>query len=185
MSATGLTLQERLARSGIPPAEIIEDVEEFLSKNKDIKAEDAHQKLQNDYRKYKILESEMKALKEKITENLPDYEQAKQVINFLKMKKANNETLKTSYKLTDEVYQHAEVEDLDSFVLYMGAYVMVEYPLDEGEEFINKNIAAINQRISEIDEELEYILNQITIVEVSTAHFINYMISSNKAKSTA
>uniref|UniRef100_A0A0K0DXM0 Prefoldin subunit 3 n=1 Tax=Strongyloides stercoralis TaxID=6248 RepID=A0A0K0DXM0_STRER len=185
MSATGLTLQERLSKSGIPPAEIIEDVEEFLSKNKDLKVEDAHQKLQNDYRKYKILESEMKASKEKIIENLPDYEQAKQVIKFLKMKKANNETLKTSYKLTDEVYQHAEVEDLDSFVLYMGAYVMVEYPLDEGEEFINKNIAAINQRINEIDEELEYILNQITIVEVSTAHFINYMITSKKAKSTA
>uniref|UniRef100_A0A0K0FGB7 Prefoldin subunit 3 n=1 Tax=Strongyloides venezuelensis TaxID=75913 RepID=A0A0K0FGB7_STRVS len=185
MTTVGLTLQERLTKSGIPAAEIIEDVEEYLKKNKDLTAEDAYQKLQNDYRKYKILESEMKAMKEKINENLPDYEQAKQVIDFLKMKKASGETLKTTYKLTDEVYQHAEVEDLDSFVLYMGAYVMVEYPLDEGEEFINKNIAAINKRITEIDEELEYILNQITIVEVSTAHFINYMVINKKNKPTA
>uniref|UniRef100_A0AC35TYT0 Prefoldin subunit 3 n=1 Tax=Rhabditophanes sp. KR3021 TaxID=114890 RepID=A0AC35TYT0_9BILA len=182
MSSSALTLQERIDRLGVPTAEVIEDVDSYLKVRPELSAEDAHQNLQTDYRKYRMIVGELTNQKEKIAESLPNFNQCKAIIEVMKKKKEAGKTLTTQYKLADEIYQTATVEDLDSVILYMGAYVMVEYPLDEAETFMNKNITEVTKRLTDLDEELEFVANQVTTTEVSMAHFINHIVLKNKGK---
>lgn len=98
--------------------------------------------------------------------------------------------MEVSYKLAENIYSKAVVENIDEVCLWLGASVMVAYDLDEAKQVLEKNIADIEKwyvfrlkvprdltglkflqfRNTDLNEELDFIKDQITTTEVNIAH---------------
>jgi len=51
---------------------------------------------------------------------------------------------------------------------------MLEYPLDEAVELLTNKLGAAERNVKGIIEDLEFLREQITIMEVNTARVYNY-----------
>lgn len=115
---------------------------------------------------------------------IPDAEKNLQVIDLLKEKKANQEesddpsdkTIETNYELDSTLYTRATIdtEKLNSVYLWLGAEVMLEYPLDEAVELLNSRLASHKKQLEMIEEDLEFLKENITTMEVNTSRLYNW-----------
>lgn len=99
------------------------------------------------------------------------------------MKKENNQhELITNYELNDTLYNKAEIniENLDSVYLWLGAEVMLEYKLDEAVELLNERLKKNQDQLNIVTEDLEFLKENITTMEVNTARLYNWDVERRK-----
>eukprot|EP00005_Dracoamoeba_jomungandri_P001488 CAMPEP_0174257552 /NCGR_PEP_ID=MMETSP0439-20130205/6667_1 /TAXON_ID=0 /ORGANISM="Stereomyxa ramosa, Strain Chinc5" /LENGTH=174 /DNA_ID=CAMNT_0015340675 /DNA_START=26 /DNA_END=550 /DNA_ORIENTATION=- len=164
--------------SGIPAAPFVEDVAEFL-KNEE-SAEEALKKIQTNYSTYKYLEAQLQRRRENLKVKLPDIEQALMMVKQLKSKQG--ERVVTSFEAWDGVYAKAEIKDVDSVCLWLGANVMVEYSFDEAIELLTKNLSGCKENLTSLETEINFLKDQITTTEVNIARIFNYDVKTRKGK---
>lgn len=84
--------------------------------------------------------------------------------------------LKTTFSLNDTLYAHATVDTttLKQVYLWLGANVMVAYPLDEAETMLSGRLEAAQKKLTESEEDGEFLREQITTMEVATARVYNW-----------
>uniref|UniRef100_A0A914EST1 Prefoldin subunit 3 n=1 Tax=Acrobeloides nanus TaxID=290746 RepID=A0A914EST1_9BILA len=168
------SVDERMEKKGVPKAAVIENVEEFLNANK-LALNEAQKKVEENFRKYKYIEASVSAQQEKILLNLPDYKNSLNIIKALSDEKdKGKESIDVSYKLAENIYSKAVVDNIDEVCLWLGASVMVAYDLEEAKQVLEKNIADIEKWNNDLNEELDFIKDQITTTEVNIAHIYNY-----------
>lgn len=63
---------------------------------------------------------------------------------------------------TDEVY------------LWLGANVMLAYPIDEAEELLESKLKAAKTSLSNCEEDLDFLREQVTTMEVAVARVYNW-----------
>ncbi|KAH7723883.1 CRE-PFD-3 protein [Aphelenchoides avenae] len=184
-SAAPQTVEDRMAKRGVPIAKVVEDVEQYLSEAK-ISIEEAQKKVDEDYRKYKYVEANLAEQKTRVSSNLPDYLKSLNVISMLAEEKAKErDNLEVSFKLDENVYSKAVVESLDKVCLWLGASVMVEYELEEAQAVLQKNIENVERVVNELSDDLAFVQDQITTTEVNMAHLYNYGIQQKRLQSTS
>lgn len=111
---------------------------------------------------------------------IPDAEKNLQVIELLKQKKAAEDeedtSIETNYELDSTLYTKAIIDSkkLDSVYLWLGAEVMLEYPLDEAVELLNNRLASHKKQVEIIEEDLEFLKENITTMEVNTSRLYNW-----------
>jgi prefoldin subunit 5 len=96
------------------------------------------------------------------------------------MKDNQEDSIKTKFTLTDGLYTEAECIQKDVVYLWLGANTIVEYNYEEALELLNNNLANAKKNQSTYDVDLEYIKDQITIMEVNFARVHNYKVAVNK-----
>ena len=62
---------------------------------------------------------------------------------------------------------------------------MLEYPLDEAEALLSKNLGAATKNVEQINVDLDFLRDQITTTEVSMARVHNWKVKKGGADKAA
>ncbi|XP_050094588.1 prefoldin subunit 3 [Anopheles aquasalis] len=166
--------------AGIPEAVFVDDVEQFM---KDSGNEDSVDKVLKNFdeqhSKYRYMELNMTARKRRLRQQIPDLTKSLEMIKILR---AQTEDQETQFLLSEQVFVKTNMPPTKTVGLWLGANVMLEYPLDEAEELLlqNKKSAEINLLCLEHDQ--DFLRDQITTTEVNMARVHNYDVKKRQAK---
>jgi len=61
---------------------------------------------------------------------------------------------------------------------------MLEFPYDEAEELLRRNLGNATQALESTSEDLRFLKDQITTCEVNVARVYNYLVHSKQARSS-
>jgi prefoldin subunit 5 len=166
----------------IPQMEFIDDVEVHM-KGKDVTA--TLQELDERLQKYKFLELNLLQKRARIRRQMPDLEKSIEVIKLLE----TGTELNTHFLMSSQLYSKARIPPTNTVCLWLGANVMLEYPLSEAKELLTKNLNTSSGNMKQIDNDLEFLRDQITTSEVNLARIYNWNVkrlqSQKAAQSTA
>lgn len=90
--------------------------------------------------------------------------------------------IEATFPLSDTLYALATITPatLDSVYLWLGANVMVSYPLAEAEELLSEKLAKATDSLGAAEEDLEFLRVQITTLEVATARVYNWDVGEKR-----
>ncbi|VDK65623.1 unnamed protein product [Onchocerca ochengi] len=165
-----------LIEQGVPTAEVMEDVEDYLKKEGNISIEEGIRRLEAIYRKYKQVEQQLTEQKLRLVSKLPDLKKSIEVVNHLEEKSKRNEAMELTHLLNDHVYQRVKTDSLDKVLLWLGSNVMVEFSLNEARCILEDNYKSAEDGVTKYEKELAFLKDQITTTEVNMAHVYNYGI---------
>lgn len=124
---------------------------------------------------------------------IPDIEKNLDIIRYIKETKArddkdeegeeeSNNIMETNYELNDTLYTKAtiDIEKTDSVYLWLGAEVMLEYPLDEAVELLEERLKKNKEQLTIIKEDLTFLKENITTMEVNTARLYNWDVERRR-----
>lgn len=132
---------------------------------------------------YKFMEQSKRQQLADLKVKIPDIEKNLDVIENIKQQKADeNASMEVSYELNDTLYTRAEIDiqKTDSVFLWLGADVMLEYPLDEAVSLLNDRLSNNQQLLKAVEEDLEFLKENITTMEVNTARLFNWDVERRK-----
>lgn len=132
---------------------------------------------------YKYMELSKRQQLNDLNTKIPDIEKNLDVIEHIKEKKQDDDpTLETNYELNDTLYTRAEIDtsNLESVYLWLGADVMLEYPLDEAVDLLNKRLEGSREQLKLVKEDLEFLKENITTMEVNTARLYNWDVERRR-----
>lgn len=172
---------------GIPEAPFIEKVETII-KNPDKEFETVMGLFQERLQQYKYMELSKRNQLNDLKVKIPDIEKNLDVISFIKEKKdaededEDSKFIETNYELNETLYTRAKIntEKLDSVYLWLGADVMLEYPLDEAVELLNTRLESNKTQLNLVKEDLEFLKENITTMEVNTARLYNWDVERRR-----
>ncbi|KAG7192579.1 uncharacterized protein KQ657_001679 [Scheffersomyces spartinae] len=174
---------------GIPEAPFIEKVDQII-KDGDSDFEPLMSAFQERLQQYKYMELSKQQQLADLNVKIPDIEKNLDIIEYLKLKKDSvdnddgddNNIIETNYELNDTLYTRASinVNDTNSVYLWLGAQVMLEYPLDEAVELLKSRLEKNQQQLTNVKEDLQFLKENITTMEVNTARLYNWDVERRK-----
>ncbi|KAK9464431.1 Prefoldin subunit-domain-containing protein [Lipomyces arxii] len=164
---------------GIPQAPFVETVEDYV-KSRD-QVEGILQSFQEMLSKYKYMEMSTLRRAAGLREKIPDIQKTLDSVIFLDSKRdSENPTLITTFELNDTLYTKARVKAADTVYLWLGANVMLEYPIPEAVELLQTKLKAAKDSLAICEEDLEFLRENITTVEVNTARVYNWDVQKRR-----
>jgi prefoldin subunit 5 len=166
------------------PAQFIADVESYMSgqtfENKIVE-------LQEQLRGYRQREQALLLRKGRLLERLPQIRTALEaVLRLIDQRAAGDDsTALADFELTDGVFARAALRDVAAVNLWLGANVMVEYPLDEARTLLEANLATCKSSLTEIEADMAAVKDSITITEVSVARVFNWDVEQRRQRKAA
>lgn len=167
-----------MAEKRIPEMEFINEVEVYM-KGKEVTP--TLQGLDERLQKYRFLEINLLQKRGRIRRQLPDFEKSLEVIKLLETKKELN----THFLMSSQLYSKARIPPTDTVCLWLGANVMLEYPLEEAKALLTKNLTTSQSNLKQIEEDLEFLRDQITTSEVNLARVYNWNVKRMQAQKVA
>lgn len=178
-----LDVFQRMQKKGVPTADTITDVDGYLKEHK-LTIEEAQKKVEEDFRKYKIVEANLTSQREKLRETEPDFLRGRELLTKLQEALANPDyewPMEVRYPLADQVFSTAYVDKTDTIYILLGCQTMAEVTVDEADKIFSKNLVDINKLKNDLSEEINFVKDQITTTEVNMAHLFNYNVNLKKA----
>jgi len=126
--------------------------------------------------KYNFMFESFLAQKRATLRKLPDIQQAIEVVDFLRKRREDGNSIKTHFPLTDNCHAKAEIPPTDRVCLWLGANVMLEYSIEEAENLLKSSNLNASESISKLDSNLAFLRDQITTTEVNIARVHNHMV---------
>ncbi|CCF51534.1 hypothetical protein NDA14_005671 [Ustilago hordei] len=166
---------------GIPHAPFISNVQEYLG-GPDEDVEPTLKKFQETMSKYKFMELNTAQRRRGLEEKIPDIHKTLQMVNFLKEKKDDPESIETTFELNDTLFAKAKLDPVDSVHLWLGANVMLEYPIDEAISLLTSKLSGAEKSLASSKEDLDFLREQITIMEVNTARVHNWDVKRRRER---
>ncbi|QYS96059.1 Prefoldin subunit 3 [Trichoderma simmonsii] len=118
------------------------------------------------------LQRRMTGLREKI----PDIQKTLDTVQFLKLRKEETDPIETTFELNDTLYARANIPPTEEVYIWLGANVMLSYPVDEAETLLTSKLSAAKTSLSNCEEDLDFLREQITTMEVATARVYNWEV---------
>ena len=95
-----------------------------------------------------------------------------------------NPTSTFQFELNDTLYTKARLPEtqnqLETIHLWLGANVMLSYPVEEGLVLLREKKEEAEGIVKKCEEDLLYVRDQITTMEVNTARVYNLLVQSVK-----
>ncbi|KAJ5266767.1 Prefoldin subunit 3 [Penicillium angulare] len=171
---------------GIPVAPFVDDVSEYVSNRAEV--EQTLRRFQEMISKYQYMEVNTQRRGQGLRDKIPDIKKTLEMVQFLKLRKdANTETdLETNFELNDTLYARASISpaNTEEVYLWLGANVMLAYPLDEAQSMLQEKLSAAESSLSNCEEDLEFLREQITTLEVATARVYNWDVVQRRKDKT-
>lgn len=171
---------------GIPEAPFIEKVENII-KDPETEFKPIMTAFQDRLQQYKYMELSKQQQLADLKLKIPDIEKNLAVIDHIKLQKeSGEETLETNYELDSTLYTKAEVDvkNSESAYLWLGADVMLEYPLDEAVDLLKVRLSNNIEQLKTVNEDLDFLRQNITTMEVNTARLYNWDVERMKSMKT-
>ncbi|CEH12886.1 Molecular chaperone Prefoldin, subunit 3 [Ceraceosorus bombacis] len=172
-------LQAQMTASGIPQAPFIEDVEKHLGGPE----EDAGphlEKFSEAMQKYKVMEEKTFRRRQAMEEKIPDIKKTLAMVKQLQAYKEQRKTMSTHFELADTLFAHASIEPVEEVNLWLGANVMLAYPLEEAVALLTANLLGAEKSLENILGDLDFLRDQITTMEVNTARVHNWDVKRRR-----
>ncbi|TFK80299.1 Prefoldin subunit 3 [Polyporus arcularius HHB13444] len=198
MSEVSTENQERNPR-GIPKAPFIADVADFLGP--DPSPENALKEFQAALAKYRYMDHNLAQRRRGLEEKIPDIKKTLAMVEFLQERREEKSAVKgeedleddvldddtnaskpltTTFELNDTLYAEAELEDTDTVYLWLGANVMLAYKLPAAVSLLRSKLEAAQNSLASVIEDLEFLREQITVMEVNTARVYNWDVKRRR-----
>ncbi|KAL1959817.1 hypothetical protein VTO42DRAFT_962 [Malbranchea cinnamomea] len=170
---------------GIPVAPFVDNVTDYVSSRAEV--EPTLRSFQEMISKYQFMEVNTQRRGQGLREKIPDIKKTLDMVKFLRdRRKAGTSTpISTSFELNDTLYARATIspEDTDEVYLWLGANVMLAYPIDEAITMLEEKLQAAEASLANCEEDLEFLREQITTLEVATARVYNWdVVQKRKEK---
>lgn len=135
-------------------------------------------KLDEQHSKYKFMEFNIATKRRRLKQQIPDLENSLKMIELLKKQEKDMET---QFLLSEQAFVKTTIPPTKTVCLWLGANVMLEYPLDEAEVLLKSNYdsAIINLKCLEHDQ--DFLRDQITTTEVNMARVYNWDVKRRQA----
>ena len=188
---------------GIPLFPFMENVNDYVKSIEDV--ESTLQRFQEMTSKYTFMQQNVERRATGLREKLPEMKNTYDTVKFLKVKRKialekkdaadgddlddepdettyNPQELETTFSLQDTLYAKAVIKpaELDDVYLWLGANVMVAYPLDEAEELLLGKLEKAKESLKAAEEDLEFLRVQITTLEVAIARVHNWDVGEKR-----
>ncbi|KAL4881061.1 prefoldin subunit 3 [Aspergillus karnatakaensis] len=160
---------------GIPAAPFVDNVADYVSSRAEV--EPTLRSFQEMISKYQFMEVNTTRRANGLREKIPDIKKTLEMVRFLKSRKESNAApLETNFELNDTLYARAVVDpsDTEEVYLWLGANVMLAYPVGEAKGMLEEKLGAAEVSLKHCEEDLEFLREQITTLEVATARVYNW-----------
>jgi prefoldin subunit 5 len=114
-------------------------------------------------RKYQFMQQNTQRRAAGLSDKIPDIQKTLETVRFLKSRKDDAEPLETTFELNDTLFAKAEVPPTDEVYLWLGANVMLSYPIPEAEELLSSKLSTAKHSLSTCEEDLDFLREQITV----------------------
>jgi prefoldin subunit 5 len=158
---------------GIPRVQFIEDCAEYV-KTKGLTVETILQQFQEHHSKYKLMETKLQQTKNLLSGKLPEIRKTLDTVAFLQAQKEAEATFDTHFGLTDSVFCEAVVKAPSFVHLWLGANVMVQYPMEEAVAVLQKNLDSASTNLETTLEDLAWLKDQVVILQVNISRVYNF-----------
>ena len=79
------------------------------------------------------------------------------------MSQPGSDSIEATFELNDTLYAKALVPPTDEVYLWLGANVMLSYPIAEAETLLESRLAAAQESLANCEEDLDFLREQITV----------------------
>jgi prefoldin subunit 5 len=188
---------------GIPVFPFMNNVSDYVKSLEDV--ESTLQRFQEMTSKYTFMQQNVERRAAGLKEKLPEMKNTYETVKFLKMKRKlaieakdkgdadelddeleesnhNPQEIETTFSLQDTLYAKATIKpaELDEVYLWLGANVMVAYPLDQAEDLLRGKLEKAKESLGAAEEDLEFLRVQITTLEVAIARVHNWDVGEKR-----
>ncbi|RKO83227.1 Prefoldin subunit-domain-containing protein [Blyttiomyces helicus] len=164
---------------GIPKAPFVGKVEEFVN---DGETEAVLRKFQEMLAKYKYMEVHGQQRKKNLESKIPEIKKTFEMVNYLISREEDDEPIETQYELTETLWANARIKASKTVCIWLGANVMLEYANAEARDLLTQKLSSATKSLAQVEEDLEFLREQITTMEVNTAQVYNYDVKLRRAK---
>ncbi|KAG5934286.1 hypothetical protein E4U60_003971 [Claviceps pazoutovae] len=168
---------------GIPQAPFVDKVEDYVATRQDV--EPTLRKFQEMISKYQFMEMNIQKRMGGLQEKIPEIQKTLDTVRFLKSRKDETEPIETTFELNDTLYTRAKIPATEEVYLWLGANIMLSYQVDEAETLLTSKLSTAQTSLSNCEEDLDYLREQITTMEVATARVYNWEIVQKRKEKTS
>ncbi|KAL9122960.1 MAG: hypothetical protein Q9187_000485 [Circinaria calcarea] len=179
---------------GIPQAPFIDKVEDYVSSRVEVDGTMKSFQEMISYalkptgsvhrlccgRKYQFMEVNTQRRAAGLKDKIPDIQKTLDTVRFLQTRKPDSDPIETTFELNDTLYAKALIPPTEEVYLWLGANVMLAYPLSEAEMLLDSKLAAAKQNLANCEEDLDFLREQITTLEVATARVYNWDVTQKR-----
>lgn len=187
---------------GIPTASFIGNIEEYIA-GPDGTVEGPLKEFQDAIAKYRYMDGSLTQRRKGLEDKIPDIKKTLHMVEFLQTRrdgkqKADGEDdlededsedskkpMTTTFELNDTLYAEAQLEDTDTVYLWLGANVMLSYKIPEAIALLRSKLDAAETSLKAAIEDLEFIREQLTVMEVNTARMYNWDVKRRREQRSA
>ena len=143
--------------------------------------DEALEKLREAHQKYKYIELEISQRKQRLALKRPEIEKCLESVKLLRAQREAGREAVLDFALSDQVFARARLAaGVEHVALWLGAGVMLEYPLDEAHELLRTQLAGCERQSLVVQQEADFIRDQLTTTEVSMARVYNHGVTQRK-----
>ncbi|KAH8294950.1 hypothetical protein KR018_004578 [Drosophila ironensis] len=164
--------------ANIPEAVFLEGIDSFMAQPENENCEKVLQRLDEQHGKYRFMAYNLETRRRKLKAQIPDLERSLEMVDVLRTEKEERET---QFLLSDQVFIKTLVPATKTVYLWLGASVMLEYPLDEAEELLKQNVTAAVSNLKSVEHDQDFLRDQITTTEVNMARVYNWGVKKRQA----
>ncbi|CAD6565442.1 MAG: hypothetical protein TREMPRED_001284 [Tremellales sp. Tagirdzhanova-0007] len=195
---------------GIPRAPFVANVDAYVG-GKDAEIEGVMSTFQETSSKYRYMEVSLQQRRKALLAKIPEIGQTLGVVDYLSLRRRKalgdnldeeerddvadlddldedggiekqEEPLKTLFELNDTLYAEAEIQETGEVGLWLGANTMLLYPLQEAIDLLTSKLGAAKKSLEETVEDLEFLREQVTVMEVNFARVHNWDVKRRREK---
>ncbi|TVY45460.1 putative prefoldin subunit [Lachnellula subtilissima] len=169
---------------GIPYAPFVDKVEDYVTGRAEVEAtlKKFQEMIQAHIlvRKYQFMEANKQRAAMGHREKIPDIQKTLDMVKFLKTRKPGADPIETTFELNDTLYAKANIQPTEEVYLWLGANVMLSYPIDEADELLTTRLATAKLNLTNCEEDLDFLREQVTTMEVATARVYNWDVTMKR-----
>ncbi|CAF4623948.1 unnamed protein product [Rotaria socialis] len=177
ISSSGGSDNEHL---GIPKAVFVDDVDSFMQQPENDSTDTVIKRLDDLNSKYRFMEMNLLQKKKRLRGKLPDIQICLDMVEQLRKYRENGTDMDTNFLLAHNLYGKAIIPPTDKVCLWLGANVMLEYTLDEADELLRGNQKSAQSALEKVDEDIDFLRDQITTTEVNMARLHNWAVKQKQ-----
>ncbi|KFA62038.1 hypothetical protein S40285_02090, partial [Stachybotrys chlorohalonatus IBT 40285] len=159
---------------GIPQAPFVDKVEDYVTTRSDV--EPTLRSFQEMISKYQFMELNLQRRMTGLKEKIPDIKKTLDTVRFLKLRREETDPIETTFELNDTLYTKANIPPTEEVYIWLGANVMLSYPIDEAETLLDTKLSTARTSLSNCEEDLDFLREQITTMEVAIARVYNWEV---------
>ncbi|KAK0379483.1 prefoldin subunit [Colletotrichum melonis] len=160
---------------GIPKAPFVDKVEDYVTTREDV--EPTMRNFQEMISKYQFMELNLQKRMAGLNDKIPDIQKTLDSVRFLKLRQDDDEPIETTFELNDTLYSKAKIPPTEEVYIWLGqANVMLSYPVDEAETLLESKLSTAKTSLSNCEEDLDFLREQITTMEVAIARVYNWEV---------